>query len=157
MISITAVEPRLGEIGDFLGIAIRAANLAIKPASGDHELTAVFMIAEVLDGFLEGAGRFHGLLFPCRENQNENSYNNQHQSNYPTLGEWKIAASRHTPAEYPKLDSQSSILLPKLLTGEYAKKSRNVRRELLSSSLRTLRVFFANSAVKGFFACESTC
>src|SRR5258708_5483762 len=44
----------------------------------------------------------------------------------------------------------------KLLTAKDAKKIRKVRREILSSSLRTLRVFFASSAVKSFFAGEST-
>jgi hypothetical protein len=59
MIAIAAIEPCVCEIGHILGIAVRAADFAIKPANGNHELTAVLRITEELDGLLKCFWAFH--------------------------------------------------------------------------------------------------
>src|SRR6266550_5154027 len=59
MIAIAAIEPRLREIGNFIGIAVRTADFAVKPAHGNHELTAVFKVQEELDGLLKCFWAFH--------------------------------------------------------------------------------------------------
>src|ERR1700687_1203203 len=52
VIAVAAVDPRLRKVGYLLGVALRAADLAIGPADCDHELAAVLEVAEELDGFL---------------------------------------------------------------------------------------------------------
>ena len=59
MSAITAIEPRLFEIGDFLDTTSRAADLAIGPADSDHELAAILVFAEELDRLLECFWAFH--------------------------------------------------------------------------------------------------
>ena len=59
VISVAAVQAGLRQIGYFVGIAARAADNSIRPAHCNHELAAVFIIAEVLDCFLKCLGCFH--------------------------------------------------------------------------------------------------
>src|SRR5438132_13476325 len=59
MIAIAAIQPSLFEIGNFVGIAIGAADFPVKPAHGNHELTAVFKVQEELDGLLKCFWAFH--------------------------------------------------------------------------------------------------
>ena len=53
MLLVAAIDSRLFQIDDLRGIAVRAANFLILPAHGNHELTAVLIVGEELDGFLE--------------------------------------------------------------------------------------------------------
>src|SRR5215831_10551307 len=59
MLSVAAVQACFLKVGNFLRAAVRAAHFAIKPANGNHELPAVVVIAEELDGFLKSLWRFH--------------------------------------------------------------------------------------------------
>src|SRR4051794_35182319 len=51
MIAIAAIHTRFLKVADFFRAAIRAAYFAVWPANRDHERTAVFVIAEVANGF----------------------------------------------------------------------------------------------------------
>src|SRR5438045_8853052 len=59
VIAIAAIDLRFLKVGDFLGIAVRAAHFAIKPAHRNHELAAVLGTLEKLDGLLECFWTFH--------------------------------------------------------------------------------------------------
>jgi hypothetical protein len=61
MVAIAAIETRILEVGDLLGVASRAANLAVRPAHRYHELAAVLVVAEELDCLLECFGTFHAV------------------------------------------------------------------------------------------------
>ena len=56
--AIAAIDLGLFKISDFVGIAMRAAHFAVRPANRYHELTAVLEVAEELDGLLKGLRRF---------------------------------------------------------------------------------------------------
>src|SRR5207302_10088544 len=49
------------KIRNFFGITLRPTSLAIRPANCDHELAAVFKIAEVTDSFLKSIWCFHAI------------------------------------------------------------------------------------------------
>src|SRR4026209_1360264 len=49
MFSVAAVQAGFGQISYFVRLAARAAEDLIQPANGYHELSAVIVVAEVLD------------------------------------------------------------------------------------------------------------
>jgi hypothetical protein len=59
MVPIAAVQAGFRQIGDFLGVAARAAHNFIQPADRNHEFAAVLVVAEELDGLLQGFWCFH--------------------------------------------------------------------------------------------------
>ena len=56
---VASVQASLAEIGEVLRATFGTADLAIRPANGDHELAAVLKVAKVLNRLLESGGRFH--------------------------------------------------------------------------------------------------
>src|SRR5258707_1181373 len=59
MIAVTAIQAGSLKVGDFIGIAVRAAHYSIQPANANHKLAAVLRIAEVLDARLQCFRCFH--------------------------------------------------------------------------------------------------
>ena len=53
MVTVAAVEPGIFEIGYFVGVALRATDLAIRPANAYHEVAAILVVSKELDGLLE--------------------------------------------------------------------------------------------------------
>lgn len=61
MIGAALVRLGIGKVGDLVRLALRAPNNTISPAHHNHELAAVLIIREELDGFDECLRGFHDL------------------------------------------------------------------------------------------------
>jgi len=59
MVAVAAIYAGLCQIGNFVRVTIRTADFAVRPANGNHEFAAVVVIAEMLDGLLQGLDVFH--------------------------------------------------------------------------------------------------
>jgi len=59
MSGVALPDAVLGEVGDFLGAAMRAFHHTVRPAKLHHDRLAVLEIAEVYDCLLKGLEVFH--------------------------------------------------------------------------------------------------
>ncbi len=62
VIAVAAINARFLEIRHLFRAAVGTADLAIRPTDFDHEVPAILVVGEVLDGFLRCSRRADNVL-----------------------------------------------------------------------------------------------